>query len=211
MAWADAEQAVQVARFGPLAPNRIDTCPDARLMIADGMKNGEILPRTAVEQRLVLALDGRESADAGSEEDADVGGVGRRDPQARVVHGELRGRDGVLDEDVHLLDVFLLDELQRVEALDLGGNLRGKAADVELRNPGDAARPATSADQLALVPIPSDDTRPMPVMTTRLFNILLIFNVPIVDAWADRALSTWRLKMFTSFPWRALRCSRWLP
>jgi hypothetical protein len=40
---AEAEQAVHVARFGPLAPNRIDTWPAARLMIADGMKKGEIL------------------------------------------------------------------------------------------------------------------------------------------------------------------------
>ena len=43
IACADAEQAVQVAEFGPLAPKRIDTWPAARLMIADGMKNGEIL------------------------------------------------------------------------------------------------------------------------------------------------------------------------
>src|SRR6185369_5456475 len=41
MACADAEHAVHVAMFGPFAPNRIDTCPDARLMIAEGMKNGE--------------------------------------------------------------------------------------------------------------------------------------------------------------------------
>src|SRR5262245_31769038 len=31
--------------------------------------------------------------------------------------------------------------------------------------------PAASADQFALVPMPSDDTSPMPVMTTRLLNI----------------------------------------
>ena len=31
--------------------------------------------------------------------------------------------------------------------------------------------PDTSADQLALVPIPSDDTRPMPLMTTRLLTM----------------------------------------
>ncbi len=42
MACADAEQAVAVAEFGPLAPNRIDTWPAARLMIAEGMKNGEM-------------------------------------------------------------------------------------------------------------------------------------------------------------------------
>ena len=43
MACAEAEHAVQVAEFGPLAPNRIETWPAARLMIAEGMKNGEIL------------------------------------------------------------------------------------------------------------------------------------------------------------------------
>jgi hypothetical protein len=43
MACADAVHAVQVARLGPLAPKRIDTCPAARLMIDEGMKNGEIL------------------------------------------------------------------------------------------------------------------------------------------------------------------------
>src|SRR5512141_1965692 len=43
MACAEAEQAVHVAELGPLAPKRIDTWPAARLMIAEGMKNGEIL------------------------------------------------------------------------------------------------------------------------------------------------------------------------
>ena len=41
-ACADAEQAVQVAEFGPFAPRRIDTCPAARLMIVAGMKKGDI-------------------------------------------------------------------------------------------------------------------------------------------------------------------------
>ena len=35
------EQAVQVAELGPSAPNRIETWPAARLMMAEGMKNGE--------------------------------------------------------------------------------------------------------------------------------------------------------------------------
>ena len=42
MACADAEQAVHVAEFGPFAPNRMETCPAARLIMAAGMKNGEI-------------------------------------------------------------------------------------------------------------------------------------------------------------------------
>src|SRR4051794_6048859 len=41
IACADAEHAVQVAEFGPLAPKRMETWPAARLMMAAGMKNGE--------------------------------------------------------------------------------------------------------------------------------------------------------------------------
>ena len=41
-AWAPDVQAVQVAEFGPLAPVRIETQPEARLTIAAGMKNGLI-------------------------------------------------------------------------------------------------------------------------------------------------------------------------
>src|SRR5258707_4770 len=44
IACAEAEQAVAVAEFGPRAPYRIEMCPEARFTIAEGMKNGEILP-----------------------------------------------------------------------------------------------------------------------------------------------------------------------
>ena len=40
MAWPLVAQAVAVAEFGPLAPVRIETQPEARLMMAAGMKNG---------------------------------------------------------------------------------------------------------------------------------------------------------------------------
>src|ERR1043166_628943 len=54
IAWAPAEQAVAVAEFGPLALCRIDTWPEARLTIADGMKNGET--RTGPPSRSFLVL-----------------------------------------------------------------------------------------------------------------------------------------------------------
>src|SRR5437868_14916823 len=41
MACAPAEHAVAVAEFGPFAPKRIETCPAARLTMAEGMKKGE--------------------------------------------------------------------------------------------------------------------------------------------------------------------------
>ena len=43
MEWALVVQAVAVASFGPLAPQRMETWPAARLMMAAGMKKGEIL------------------------------------------------------------------------------------------------------------------------------------------------------------------------
>ena len=39
-AWAPEVQAVQVQELGPLAPVRIETQPEARLAMAEGMKNG---------------------------------------------------------------------------------------------------------------------------------------------------------------------------
>src|SRR4026208_396141 len=112
IACADAEQAVQLARFGPLAPNRIDTCPAARLMMADGMKNGEIFrgppSRSALCSRSMVVNPPTPDARAPL----------ARHRQSGIVDGELAGRDRVLDEDVHLLDVFLFDEAQRIEAPD---------------------------------------------------------------------------------------------
>ena len=128
IACADAEQAVQVAEFGPLAPKRIDTWPAARLMMADGMKNGEILrgppSSSALCSRSMVVNPPMPDAMNTPTRVAML----RRDRQPGVVHRELRRRDRVLDEDVHLLDVFLLDELQRVEALHFARDLASRTA-----------------------------------------------------------------------------------
>jgi len=43
MEWAEEAHAVAVASLGPRAPKRMETWPAARLMMAPGMKKGEIL------------------------------------------------------------------------------------------------------------------------------------------------------------------------
>src|SRR3984893_4895961 len=48
--------------------------------------------------------------------------------------------------------------------------------------------PATSASQFASVPIPSDDTRPMPVTTTRLFTLCLLLGLAVGLDVLDRFL-----------------------
>ena len=98
-------------------------------------------PRTAFDERLVLALDRAEPADARGDEDADTGRDVLSHRQAGIVHRELRRRDRELDEDVHLLDVFLVDECQRIEALDLAGDPRGELRRIEVRDRSDAALP----------------------------------------------------------------------
>ncbi len=72
----------------------------------------------------MLALDRAEPAYPRRDEHTDPRRVLRRHLELRIVHRELGGGDGELDEDVHLLDVFLLDELQRVEALHLTRDAR---------------------------------------------------------------------------------------
>ena len=103
-----------------------------------GNEKGRDLPRATVEIRLVLALDGGEPADARRDEHADSRGVVGRHLQSRVGHRAVGRRDGELDEDVHLLDVLLLDERQRVEILDFAGDPGRERRRIEPRDRSDA-------------------------------------------------------------------------
>ncbi len=40
IAWVPVAHAVQTAEFGPFAPVRMETCPEARLTIIPGIRNG---------------------------------------------------------------------------------------------------------------------------------------------------------------------------
>jgi hypothetical protein len=51
----------------------------------------------------------------GGNEDPDAIRELRRDFEPRIVHRDLGGGDRVLDEGVHLLDVLLVDPVERIE------------------------------------------------------------------------------------------------
>ena len=128
-------QAVQVASFGPLA--LMANADLAGSEIDDGRRNEERrdLARAAVEQVGVLALDDIESTDAGA--DVDAGALGHLFVLDLVVghaQGFVAGGDGQMNKARHLARFFLLDELQRVEVLDFGGDLAGKGGGVEAGN-----------------------------------------------------------------------------
>ena len=111
-----------------------------------GDEEGRDLARAAVEHVGVLALDDVETADAGTDVDADGLGVLWRDLEAGVLHGLLCGGHGEVDEAAHLAGLLLLHEGVHVEVLDFGGDTDRVTGEIES---GDLSH-ATLSDEQAL-------------------------------------------------------------
>src|SRR5688572_1217341 len=174
MACAEAEHAVQVAELGPLAPSRIDTWPAARLMIADGMKKGEILrgppSRSALCSRSIVvnppipeamntptrgASSGVTSSFASSTANCDAAMAYWMKMSTFLTSFFSMKRSGSKP---------LTSPAMRAEKSVVSNLVIGPMP----------LRPRQSASQFGSVPMPSDDTRPMPVTTTRLVVIALL-------------------------------------
>src|SRR5258708_30494552 len=87
----------------------------------------------------MFALDDVESADAGADVHSDALGIFRSDFQGGHLEGFIGGGEGQVNEAPHFLDFFFLDEVQRIEVLDLGGDLAGEFTGIELGDPANAA------------------------------------------------------------------------
>lgn len=87
----------------------------------------------------MFAFDDRESADARADEHACSLRQLRSDRQTRLFHGSFRGSNRVMDEQVHLLDVFFIEKLERIEVFNFAGDLGGKLSGIKTGNLGDAA------------------------------------------------------------------------
>src|SRR5262245_19630257 len=171
MAWADAEQAVQVAEFGPRAPKRIDTCPAARLMIADGMKKGEILrgppsSRARCSRSMVVNPPMPEAMKT----------------PIRLLFSAvtLKQASSIANCDAAIAywmktSIFLTSFF----SMNLSGSKPRTSPAMRVANCEASnlvivsmpLRPAVNAVQFASVPMPSDDTNPIPVTTTRRFDL----------------------------------------
>src|SRR5882672_1259542 len=180
IACADAEHAVQVAEFGPLAPNLIDTCPAARLMMADGMKKGEILrgppSSNALCSRSMVVNPPM----------PDAMNTPTRGPISGVI---TKPESSIANCDAAIaywmkMSIFLTSFF----SMNASGSKPLTSPAIRVAN-CDASnlvivltplQPAFSACQLASVPIPSDDTRPMPVTTTRRVLVMsLLFGLGV--------------------------------
>ncbi len=104
-----------------------------------GDEEGRDLAGATVEQVDVLALDDVEAADAGADVDADAVVIFIGDLEAGVGHRLGRGGEGEVDEAAHLAGLFFVDEEERVEVLDLGGEADGMAGEIKGLDLGHAA------------------------------------------------------------------------
>src|SRR5215471_15952303 len=92
-----------------------------------------------LQKSLVFALDYFESTDTAANVDAHFFGAFGGNLQAGIGKGEIRRRDGELDESPHLLDLFFLDVERGVEPLHLSSDAAGKRRSVKLGDSGYAA------------------------------------------------------------------------
>src|SRR5215472_17145254 len=93
----------------------------------------------------MLAFDDRKSSNAGANKDARTFGQLGTDRQSRLFHCTVGSGYGVVNERVHLLDVFFLEPAEGIELFNFACNLGGKLSGVETGNLGNAATPFAKA------------------------------------------------------------------
>src|SRR5580765_309156 len=184
MAWADAVQAVHVARFGPRAPKRIETCPAARLMMDAGMKNGEIRRGPPLSS----SLCSRSIVENPPIPDA------MNTPTWSAIAGVMVSRASSIANWLAASAYWMKTSafLTSFFSMNCRGSKPRTSPAMRVVNAvaskcvigATPLRPESSASQFADVPMPTDEIRPTPVMTSRLvtsprFPGLLLLRVDL--------------------------------
>ena len=120
--------AVTQAMFGPLRPSMIERLPDDHVDDRARHEERRDLALAAFVIRDRGLLDRSDAADAGADRDADAFFVVLVRLQAGIAQRLDRRGDAVVDERIHLLDVFRRDVLRRIEIAHLAGDARRKRA-----------------------------------------------------------------------------------
>src|SRR5215207_4006338 len=170
-ACAEAVHAVHVAELGPCAPKRIDTWPDARLMMADGMKKGEIRrgppsSRALCSRSIVVKPpipDAMKTPTRGA-----ISGV-TFSPESSIANCEAAMANW-MKMSIFLTSFFSMNRSGSKAFTSAAKRVENAAASNRVIGPM-PLRPARSDAQVASVPMPTEDTSPMPVTTTRLLNL----------------------------------------
>ena len=139
MEWAVEVQAVAVASLGPRAPYLMETWPAARLMMEPGMKKGETLRGPPVSRLMCSRSMTSKPPMPEPMWTPTRSWLDSSMTEAGVGHRLCRGGEGEVDEAAHLAGLFFVDEEERVEVLDLGGEADGMAGEIEGLDLGHAA------------------------------------------------------------------------
>ncbi len=98
-----------------------------------GNKERRDSTRSLFEKDLMILLKGGQPSQSCADNDTDTVRIFRSDLEPGILDGFLGGPHGILNEEIHLLDLFLIDITLRAEVLDLCGNLRVKTIRIEPR------------------------------------------------------------------------------
>src|SRR5208282_1496419 len=172
MEWALVVQAVAVASFGPLAPNLMETCPAARLTMEAGMKKGEIRrgppSSNAVCSRSITSNPPMPEPMC--------------TPTFSAISGVIWSCDIFSASSAAAIAKWMKRPIFFTSFFSMklrGSKLRTSAAiwqaNAEASNPvmrSTPLLPARRACHTESVVLPSEQIRPMPVMTTRLPEVL---------------------------------------
>ena len=169
--------AVAVASFGPLASVLHGDMPGGE--VDDGGRNKERrnLARAAFQQAVCSRSMTSNPPMPEPIWTPTLFGVFRRDLQAGHAHGFIRRSHREVDEAAHLLNFFFLDEVQRVEVLDFGGDAGTRAVEASnwvMRADAALARQQLLPDLFSCV-ADCDRSGQCPVTTTRRTNYFPAF------------------------------------
>ncbi len=149
-------------RVRPPGPGANGDVPGRQVDDAGRDEEGGDLAGAALQQLLVLPLDHVEAADPRA--DVNPGAVGQPavELQLGVLDGKVGGGQGEVDEPAHLLHLFFLDHLERVEVLHLAREPAGMLGGVEEGDGPDAALPRQGGlpNFLGAHPVPAQQTHP---------------------------------------------------
>ena len=91
-----------------------------------GNKKGRNLARTAVEQSFLGRFDGLDAAETDADDHADLRRPVRFNLKTAVLGRHRRRCHGVLDKEIHFLDLFRFDKILRAKIWDFAGDPGGK-------------------------------------------------------------------------------------
>ena len=170
MACADAEHAVHVAELGPLAPKRIDTWPAARLMMVAGMKNGEMRrgpPSMSALCSRSIVLNPPIPEAMNTPTRVEISGLTAS--RASSIANCEAAMASWMKTSIFLTSFFSMNRSGSKCLTSPAIRAENCAASNRVIGPMPLF-PAQSASQFASVPMPSGDTMPTPVTTTRLLK-----------------------------------------